>query len=64
MAQNDKRTEKADRFVIGAERYERISAVEGIVMKPSMKTRLSEAQKRNASAAAYRKSIVDAHRKA
>lgn len=55
---------KTGKFVLGAERYERISAVEGITLTSAMKKRSAEAKKRKATPAEYRKAIIDAHRKA
>lgn len=64
MPQKTKNSGKSGRFTLGAESYERISAVEGIALKPAMKQRLAEAKKTKASPDVYRKSIMDAHRKA
>lgn len=64
MPQKVKRSGKAGEFVLGAERYEKISAVEGITLTSAMKKRSADAKKRKASPAEYRKAIIDAHRKA
>jgi hypothetical protein len=64
MHQKANRSGKAGKFVLGAERYEKISAVEGIALTPAMKKRLQDAKKSKASPAEYRKAIIDAHRKA
>jgi hypothetical protein len=64
MPQKAKRSGKTGKFVLGAERYEKISAVEGITLTPAMKKRGEDAKKNKASPAEYRKSIIGAHRKA
>jgi hypothetical protein len=64
MPQKADRSAKTGKFVLGAERYERISAVEGIALTPAMKKRSADAKKKKASPAEYRKAIIDAHRKA
>ena len=51
-------------FVIGRASFTKISAVEGIQLKPDMKKRAAEASSRGLSAEEYRKLIVRAHRKA
>jgi hypothetical protein len=63
MSQTKRGPGKTAKFILGAERYERISAVEGIALKPAMKKRHQEAKKSSASAAEYRKTIIDAYRK-
>jgi len=50
--------------VIGHESFAKISAVEGIRLKPAMKKRAIEARGKGLSAEEYRKSIIRAHRKA
>jgi hypothetical protein len=50
-------------FVIGRAGFERISAVEGIQLKPAMEERAAEARRKGLSAEEYRKVIVRAHRK-
>jgi hypothetical protein len=64
MPQKADQSGKTGKFVLGAERYERISAVEGIALTPAMKKRSADAKKKKASPAEYRKAIIDAHRKA
>ncbi len=61
-----KRSNKSSKtgFVIGHESFAKISAVEGIRLKPAMKKRAIEARGKGLSAEEYRKSIIRAHRKA
>jgi hypothetical protein len=51
-------------FVIGHAKFAKISAVEGIRLKPAMKQRAAEAASAGLSAEEYRELIVSAHRKA
>jgi hypothetical protein len=51
-------------FVIGRAGFAKISAVEGIRLKPAMKTRATEAGRKGLSAEETRKAIVRAYRKA
>jgi hypothetical protein len=57
------KTSKAG-FVIGQDRFAKISAVEGIRLKPGMKKRAAEASSEGLSPDEYRKAIVRAYRKA
>jgi hypothetical protein len=51
-------------FVIGRAGFTKISAVEGIQLKPAMKKRAAEASSKGLSAEEYRKVIVRTYRKA
>ena len=51
-------------FVLGQDSFAKISAVEGIRLKPAMKKRAAEASSKGLSADEYRNAIVRAHRKA
>jgi hypothetical protein len=51
-------------FVLGHANFTKISAVEGIRLKPAMKKRAAEATSKGLSPEEYRKAIVRAHRKA
>jgi hypothetical protein len=50
-------------FVLGRERFSKISAVEGIELSPAMKKRISHSDQKGLSAAARRAAIIRAHRK-
>jgi hypothetical protein len=50
-------------FVIGRAGFKRISAVEGIELKPAMEERAAEARRKGLSAEEYRTEILRAHRK-
>jgi hypothetical protein len=50
-------------FVLGRERFAKISAVEGIELSPAMKKRMSQSDQKGLSAAARRGAIIRAHRK-
>jgi hypothetical protein len=51
-------------FVVGRAGFMKISAVEGIQLKPAMKKRAAEASSKGLSAEEYRKVIVRTYRKA
>jgi hypothetical protein len=51
-------------FVVGRAGFTKISAVEGIQLKPAMKQRAAEANSKGLSAEEYRKMIVRTYRKA
>jgi hypothetical protein len=51
-------------FVIGRAGFMKISAVEGIQLKPAMKKRAAETSSKGLSAEEYRKMIVRTYRKA
>jgi hypothetical protein len=51
-------------FAIGRAGFRKISAVEGIRLKPAMEKRAAEAKSKGLSAEEYRKAILRAHRKA
>jgi hypothetical protein len=50
-------------FVLGQAAFAKISAVEGIRLKPAMKQRAAEAASAGLSAEEYRETIIRAHRK-
>jgi hypothetical protein len=50
-------------FVIGRAGFAKISAVEGIRLKPAMKKRAAEASSKGLSAEETRKAIIRAYRK-
>ena len=54
---------KAGRFVLGSERFAKISEVEGIRLTAAMKKRASDAQSKGLSAEEYRRAIIRSHRK-
>lgn len=51
-------------FAVGRAGFKKISAVEGIQLKPAMEKRTAEANSKGLSAEEYRKVILRAHRKA
>ena len=51
-------------FVLGHANFRKISAVEGIRLKPAMKKRAAEANSKGLSPEEFRKVIVCAHRTA
>jgi len=51
-------------FIVGRAGFAKISAVEGIQLKPAMKERAAEATSKGLSAEEYRKAIIRTHRKA
>ena len=57
-------TAKSGRFVIGQDRFAKISAVEGIVLTRQMRSRIAEFDSRGMSAEERRRSIIRAYRKA
>ena len=57
------RDAKTGRFVIGRDRFAKISEVEGIRLTTAMKKRASEAQIKGLSAEEYRGTIIRSHRK-
>jgi hypothetical protein len=54
---------KTGRFVIGRDRFAKISEVEGIRLTAAMKKRASEAQTKGLSAEEYRGTIIRSYRK-
>jgi hypothetical protein len=50
-------------FIIGRASFTKISAVEGIRLKPAMKKRATEAAAKGLSAEEYRRTIVRSYRK-
>jgi hypothetical protein len=64
MAQ--KRTSKTDKtsgFVIGSERFKKISAVEGIKYSPGMKGQMAVSRLKDPTPEERRKAIIRAYRK-
>ena len=51
-------------FVVGAAGFAKISAVEGIRLKPAMKKRAAEADRKGLSAEETRRAIIRSYRKA
>jgi hypothetical protein len=66
MPKQKRPTEKTSKmgFAIGRVGFAKISAVEGIRLKPAMEKRAAEAASKGLSAEEYRKVIVRAYRKA
>ena len=56
-------SEKTGRFVIGRERFAKISAVEGIELTDAMKKRAEDKLTKGLSAEEYRRTIIGSHRK-
>ena len=56
-------SEKMDRFIIGRERFAKISAVEGIELTDAMKKRADDKRAKGLSAEEYRRTIIGSHRK-
>ena len=54
---------KSGRFVLGSDRFAKISEVEGIRLTPAMKKRASDAQSKGLTAEEYRRTIIRNHRK-
>ena len=54
---------KAGRFVLGSDRFAKISEVEGIRLTPAMKNRASEVQIKGLTAEEYRRTIIRSHQK-
>jgi hypothetical protein len=50
-------------FIVGRTGFAKISAVDGIRLKPAMKERAAEARSKGLSAEDYRKAIIGAYRK-
>ncbi len=57
------RKNKPSGFVIGRERFSKISAVEGIKLSGAMTKRISDSDRKGLSAAQRREAIIRAHRK-
>jgi hypothetical protein len=51
-------------FVIGRDSFGKISGVEGIQLRSTMKTRAADAERKGLSGAQYRQTITRAYRKA
>jgi hypothetical protein len=60
---NSTKGAKTGRFVLGSDRFAKISEVEGIRLTPAMKRRADEAQTKGLSAEEYRRAIISNHRK-
>jgi hypothetical protein len=54
---------KSGRFVLGSNRFAKISEVEGVRLTPAMKKRASDAQRKGLTAEEYRRTIIRSHRK-
>jgi hypothetical protein len=54
---------KTGRFVLGSDRFAKISEVEGIRLTAAMKRRASEARTKGLSSEEYRSTIIRNHRK-
>ncbi|MDI1267280.1 MAG: hypothetical protein PS018_28865 [bacterium] len=54
---------KTGQFVLGSDRFAKISEVEGIRLTPAMKKRAGEAQAKGLSAEEYRRTIIRSHKK-
>ncbi|HMH98979.1 MAG TPA: hypothetical protein VK577_20775 [Bradyrhizobium sp.] len=54
---------KAGRFVLGSDRFAKISEVEGIRLTDAMKRRSREAQAKGLTAEEHRRTILRSHRK-
>lgn len=54
---------KSGRFVLGSDRFAKISEVEGIQLTAAMKKRASDARSKNLTAEEYRRMIIRSHRK-
>ncbi|WP_298243437.1 hypothetical protein [uncultured Bradyrhizobium sp.] len=65
MAKQKRQTGKTDQggFVIGRASFAKISAVEGIRLKPAMTKRAAEAAAKGLSAEEYRRTILRSYRK-
>jgi hypothetical protein len=65
MASNGRisRDSKTGRFVLGRDRFEKISEVEGIKLSAASKKRAEEFDRRGISAAERRSAIISAHRR-
>ena len=57
------KSSKSD-FIVGRANFTKISAVEGVRLKPAMEKRAAEATSRGLSAEEYRKVILRTYRKA
>jgi hypothetical protein len=57
------KSSKSD-FIVGRANFTKISAVEGVRLKPAMEKRAAEAASRGLSAEEYRKVILRTYRKA
>lgn len=54
---------KTGQFVLGSDRFAKISEVEGIRLTTAMKERASQAQIKGLSAEEYRRTVIRSHRK-
>ena len=60
---NTSRKSKTSGFVIGRERFSKISAVEGIKLSGAMTKRIGDSDRKGLSAEQRREAIIRAHRK-
>ena len=54
---------RSGRFVLGSDRFAKISEVEGIKLTPAMKKRANDARSKGLTAEEYRQAIIRSHRK-
>jgi hypothetical protein len=54
---------KSGRFVLGTDRFAKISEVEGIKLTPAMKKRASDARSKGLTGEEYRRAIIRSHSK-
>ncbi len=59
----DVKNPKVGRFVVGRDRFVKISAVEGIRLTTAMKERADEARAKGLTSEEYRRAIIRNHRK-
>ena len=52
---------KSGKFVLGRDRFAKISEVEGIKLTPAMKKRASDARSKGLTAEEYRRAIIRSH---
>lgn len=60
---NAPRGTKSGRFVLGSDRFAKISEVEGIKLTPAMKKRASNALSKGLTAEEYRRAIIRSYSK-
>lgn len=60
---SDAKGVKSGRFVLGSDRFAKISEVEGIKLTPAMKKRAGDARSKGLKAEELRQTIISSHRK-
>jgi hypothetical protein len=60
---NAAKSPKSGRFVLGSNRFAKISEVEGIKLTPAMKKRANDARNKGLTAEEYRRTIIRCHSK-